>query len=99
MPIIGRILGGGANEGLIGVTFQVAGSLEKPVLRVNPMSVVAPGFLRKLFEFREGEADLGAGRAPAASPEGDGAYPPAPAVDPTRPTAAGPPLPLARPSR
>jgi hypothetical protein len=24
-------------------------------LRLNPMSVVAPGFLRKLFEFRHGD--------------------------------------------
>src|SRR6185437_9974262 len=52
VPVVGMFLGGGANEGLLGVTYQVAGSPQSPVLQVNPMSAVAPGFLRKIFEFR-----------------------------------------------
>ena len=60
LPIVGLFLGGGANEGLLGITYQVVGSPRAPVLQVNPMSAVAPGFLRKLFEFRG--ADDGAGR-------------------------------------
>jgi hypothetical protein len=55
LPIVGMFLGGGANEGLLGVTYQVVGSPRAPVLQVNPMSAIAPGFLRKLFEFRGGE--------------------------------------------
>lgn len=51
IPIVGTILGGGSNEGLVGVTFEVVGSPGQPVLRVNPISAVAPGLFRKLFEF------------------------------------------------
>ncbi len=53
IPIVGFILGGGRNEGLLGITFQVTGSMDKPDLRINPMSAVAPGFLRKIFEFQK----------------------------------------------
>ncbi|WP_341989026.1 AsmA-like C-terminal region-containing protein [Azorhizobium sp. AG788] len=52
LPIIGAILGGGPNEGLLGVTFEITGPMSGPTLRINPLSAVAPGFLRKMFEFR-----------------------------------------------
>jgi hypothetical protein len=45
--------------GLIAITFEIVGPASGPTLRVNPMSAAAPGFLRKLFEFRG---------APAAPP-------------------------------
>jgi len=45
------------NEGLFGVTFEVVGSLDQPTLRVNPVSAIAPGFLRKLFEFQGNPGD------------------------------------------
>ena len=50
IPIVGLFLGG-ANEGLVGITYEVVGPPSAPVLRVNPISAVAPGFLRKFFEF------------------------------------------------
>ncbi len=53
LPVLGMLLGGGPNGGLLGVTFEVVGPLSGPTLRVNPISAVAPGFLRKIFEFRE----------------------------------------------
>lgn len=52
IPIIGALLGGGQYEGLLGVTFKVEGQIGNPTMSVNPVSAVAPGFLRKLFEFR-----------------------------------------------
>ena len=55
LPILGLFLGGGSNEGLIGVTYEVVGSPGKPVLRVNPISAMAPGVLRKIFEFSTGK--------------------------------------------
>ena len=55
LPIVGLFLGG-PKEGLIAITFEVVGPTSGPTLRINPMSAVAPGFLRKLFEFR-GSAD------------------------------------------
>jgi hypothetical protein len=55
IPIVGLFLGGGSNEGLIGVTYEVVGSPGQPVLRVNPISAMAPGVFRKIFEFNTGK--------------------------------------------
>jgi hypothetical protein len=50
IPIVGFLLGG--KEGLIGsMTYEVVGTPGTPVLRVNPISAVAPGFVRKFLEF------------------------------------------------
>lgn len=54
IPIVGIILGGGSNEGLVGLTYEVVGPPGAPTLRVNPVSVAAPGLLRKFFEFPTG---------------------------------------------
>ena len=56
VPIIGALLGGGKNGGLVGVTFQVKGPTNAPTVAVNPLSAVAPGFFRKIFEFRQKSA-------------------------------------------
>jgi hypothetical protein len=55
LPVLGLFLGGGSNEGLIGVTYEVVGTPGQPVLRVNPISAMAPGVLRKIFEFNTGK--------------------------------------------
>ena len=49
IPVVGPLLGGDRNEGLFGVNFAVSGSISKPTVSVNPLSAVAPGFLRQLF--------------------------------------------------
>jgi hypothetical protein len=50
IPIVGFLLGG--KEGLIGsMTYEVVGTPGQPILRVNPISMVAPGSARKFFEF------------------------------------------------
>jgi hypothetical protein len=51
IPIVGMLLSGGSNEGLVGITFEVVGTPSKPVLNVNPISALAPGVLRKFMEF------------------------------------------------
>lgn len=49
IPIVGDILTGGS--GLIAATYTMKGPTEKPVVSVNPLSVLAPGILRTiLFE-------------------------------------------------
>jgi hypothetical protein len=55
LPILGIFLGGGSNEGLIGVTYEVVGTLGQPVLRVNPISAIFPGVTRKIMEFNTGK--------------------------------------------
>lgn len=52
IPILGFALGGSSGEGLIGVTYQISGPISDPGLRVNPISAIAPGIFRKMFEFR-----------------------------------------------
>jgi hypothetical protein len=49
------LLGGRDGEGLVGVTFAVRGPLDQPQFLVNPLSILAPGFLREIFEFRSRE--------------------------------------------
>ncbi len=55
LPILGPLLGGRDGEGLVGVTFAVRGPLDQPQFLVNPLSLLAPGFLREIFEFRARE--------------------------------------------
>jgi Protein of unknown function/AsmA-like C-terminal region len=50
LPIVGLFLGG-EKEGLVGITYEVIGKPGNPVLRINPISALAPGILRKVFEF------------------------------------------------
>jgi hypothetical protein len=52
IPVIGFFVGGGQNEGVFGMTYEVVGSTNNATLRVNPIAMMAPGFLRKIFEFR-----------------------------------------------
>ena len=50
IPVVGFLLGG--KEGLIGsMTYEVVGAPGAPMLHVNPISMVAPGFVRKFLEF------------------------------------------------
>ncbi|WP_449380841.1 hypothetical protein [Bradyrhizobium sp. UFLA05-112] len=58
LPVIGLLLGNGNNEGLIGVTYEVVGAPDKPVMRVNPISAMMPGVFRKIFEFNTGKQNM-----------------------------------------
>ena len=52
IPVLGFFLGGAPDEGVFGITYQIAGPVTAPRLTINPLSAVTPGFLRKMFEFR-----------------------------------------------
>lgn len=64
LPIVGPLLGGGNNEGLFAVNFRVSGRLSSPDVTVNPLSAIAPGFLRKLFSAGGGPFAQGMPGAP-----------------------------------
>ncbi|WP_156970988.1 YhdP family protein [Beijerinckia mobilis] len=49
IPVFGILLGGGANEGLFGINYRISGAASGPTLSVNPLSAIAPGFLRQMF--------------------------------------------------
>ena len=65
IPLFGPILGGGSNEGLFAVNFQASGAISAPQLTINPLSAIAPGFLRNLFG---AGALIGPGQIPTLPP-------------------------------
>ena len=74
LPLIGKLLTGGEGEGLVGINYRVVGTGANPQVAVNPLSVLAPGVLRKLFV------------APDVGPDGDGTVgDPAARPDPAQP--------------
>ena len=52
IPLLGPILGGGRDEGLFGINYKLFGPLDGPQMVMNPLSAIAPGFFRKIFEYR-----------------------------------------------
>jgi hypothetical protein len=68
VPLLGDILTGGNREGFIGLTYAMSGTIKKPKFQINPLSAVAPGIFRKLFEFQPG-------RRPRVDPEAAAAEP------------------------
>lgn len=64
IPLLGGALVSRQGEGLLALTYTMRGPLEKPRIQTNPLSALAPGFLRRLFE------------APAARPPPSDIAPP-----------------------
>ena len=52
-PILGDLLVGRTGEGVLGITFAISGSIAEPQVIVNPISAVAPGVFRQIFEFNQ----------------------------------------------
>ncbi len=50
IPILGLLLAGPKGEGVLAVTFAVEGSMTDPQVIVNPLSFMAPGILREIFQ-------------------------------------------------
>ena len=50
VPIIGDILTGGGGKGVFGLTFALRGTMKRPRFVVNPVSAIAPGIFRELFQ-------------------------------------------------
>ncbi|WP_404905969.1 MULTISPECIES: DUF3971 domain-containing protein [unclassified Paenochrobactrum] len=51
IPLFGALLGNGRDRGLIGITYKLSGSAKSPKVTVNPISAIAPGIFRTIFEF------------------------------------------------
>ncbi len=60
IPLFGDILTGGRGQGIIGVTFALGGTVDKPGFQMNPVSAVAPGIFRRFFEY----GNTGSGASP-----------------------------------
>ncbi len=53
IPIIGDILSNGKSSGLIGITYRLRGAANNPKISVNPVSVIAPGVFKEIFQFQD----------------------------------------------
>ena len=50
IPVLGQIISGAQGEGIFGITFAVQGPTSDPQVIVNPLSLVAPGIFREMFQ-------------------------------------------------
>lgn len=50
IPLLGQLISGAHGEGIFGITFAVQGNLANPQVIVNPLSLVAPGIFREVFQ-------------------------------------------------
>lgn len=62
IPVIGTILTGEKGGGIFAASYKISGPVEKPKISVNPLSALAPGFLRKLLD--GGESGSTEGQTP-----------------------------------
>jgi hypothetical protein len=49
IPIVGLFLGGGSNEGLLGIAYEAVGPPSAPRINLNIVTAIAPGVLRKFI--------------------------------------------------
>ncbi|MGC6472238.1 MAG: AsmA-like C-terminal domain-containing protein [Parvibaculales bacterium] len=52
IPIIGFLFSGGQGGGLLGLSYDISGPINKPEISVNPLSLFTPGFIRNIFSVR-----------------------------------------------
>jgi len=69
VPVIGDILASRKGEGVFGVTYSLTGNAEQPNLSTNPLSMLTPGILRRIFEGHIPTAANAPSNAPQARPE------------------------------
>ncbi len=50
IPGLGQILAGPKGEGVLGMKFAVRGPMDQPEVLVNPLSLMAPGIFREIFQ-------------------------------------------------
>jgi hypothetical protein len=65
IPLLGDVLVSKKGEGVFGVTYSATGNAEQPKIDVNPLSVLTPGILRRIFEGHMPTAANAPSNAPA----------------------------------
>lgn len=68
IPVIGDLLMGREGEGILGVTYAVRGGGNELNITVNPLAAVAPGILRRIFEFDASGPSAQGEKPPVATP-------------------------------
>ncbi|MBN9546326.1 MAG: AsmA-like C-terminal domain-containing protein [Alphaproteobacteria bacterium] len=69
IPLLGDVLVSKKGEGVFGVTYSATGNAEQPKIDVNPLSVLTPGILRRIFEGHIPTAANAPSNAPGAQAE------------------------------
>jgi len=89
IPLLGNLLTSKQGEGIIGMTYSVTGNADEPSVNVNPLSVLAPGITRRIFEGKMPNASQAPSNnvpKPVAPPPANSpATTPAPATTPPAP--------------
>ena len=67
IPLLGNILTSKKGEGIVGMTYTASGNADQPDVNVNPLSILAPGIFRRIFEGNVPVAPTQANTAPPPS--------------------------------
>jgi len=76
IPLLGELLSGPRKEGVFGTNYAIRGSMERPQVFVHPLSTIAPGIFREIFQLapeqqrvspRENEQGSGAPKSRSSS--------------------------------
>jgi len=67
IPVLGNVFVSKKGEGIFGITYSASGNADEPQITINPLAMLTPGILRRIFE-------MGAPSAP--SPQASTGSPP-----------------------
>lgn len=70
IPGLGQILAGPNGEGVLGMKFAVRGPMSQPEMLVNPLSLMAPGIFREMFQISNPSLEVTKRSRPAAAAPG-----------------------------
>ena len=70
VPLFGEVLTGPRKEGIVAMTFAIQGPMSNPQVIPNPLSLMAPGFLREIFQMAPNNPTIAPDRsAPRRPPQ------------------------------
>lgn len=76
IPGLGQILAGPNGEGVLGMKFAVRGPMRQPEMLVNPLSIIAPGIFREIFQISNPSLTVTKRAAPVQPAQGPTGAPP-----------------------
>jgi len=86
IPLLGNVLVSKQGEGVFGMTYSARGNADQPDISINPLSVLTPGILRRIFEGNMPNVAQAPSNAPPAEKQQEPppipAPPPKPATQP-----------------
>jgi hypothetical protein len=50
IPLLGDLIASKKGEGILSATYSATGNMEQPTISTNPLSMLAPGIFRRIFE-------------------------------------------------